>query len=183
MHELSLRIRNWGIIFRKYLHYKRNFRPSWHYFFPRLCQDYNKKQYYTFNTLIICSSASLYRRALRNLELRGKFILMDLLPRVGSVLRASRFIGTRILRRFLASPFSLSFGENFSKIIKFRAYTQSKGDFKSQSSVVARRKTQRSSETFLVELSFRGRTLNYANDVTSSQVRLINIRGCSAYWI
>lgn len=81
MHELSLqRIRNWEIISRKYLHYTRNFRPS-HYFFPRLCQDYNQKQYYTFNTLIICSSASLYRRAPRNPELRGKFIPMDLLPR------------------------------------------------------------------------------------------------------
>lgn len=81
-----------------------------------------------------------------------KFILKDLLPREGSILRASRFIlsNSKFYDAFSRSLF-LSFGENFSKIIKFRGLIQSKGILKA-SSVAQNAKdgTQSSSETFWV---------------------------------
>lgn len=108
-----------------------------HNIFPKH-QGYNQTR---FNILIVCPLTDLYRQTLesRISSHEGEFIPRDLLPRKGSILRASRFIGTwssKALLYFLTFSLSLflslciSFSENFSKTIKFHAHTKYK-DFKS----------------------------------------------------
>lgn len=151
---------------------KKKIRLSYNYFFHAYTEIIIK-QYYTFNTLIICSSASLYRQVLRNrvpwikgssywrIYYRGKEAFYERLL----------FIGTRNSTTLsCALPFSLSVGENFRVRSLNSALIQSKRILKA-SSVAQDAKTERKRVFWNVSgwtfIPF-GRTLNYASDVTPS---------------